>query len=369
MGREREGAAVRGLLRGDGPPGGGARLVTLTGPGGHGQDAPGPARRRRGRGGLPGTGCAWWSWPPWPTPALVPRAVAAALGLREAPGQDVTETLLQTLREQRLLLVLDNCEHLLPACAALAETLLRGCPGLQVLATSRQGLGVLGETTWPVPALGVPATAALPLAQLAQSEAVRLFVERAASVAPGFALTERNAAAVAEVCRRLDGLPLALELAAARVRTLSVEQIAARLDRRLRLLTSGSRAALPHQQTLRASMDWSYDLLAAPERQLLRPPLGLRRGLDAGGGGGRLRRRAPGAQRKAGSRRTSWTCWLAWWTSRWWWPARWSQGRTGEQRSGRGATPCRRRCASTPWRSCSPRGRRSPPRPATRPTT
>ncbi|HEX2325773.1 MAG TPA: protein kinase, partial [Chloroflexota bacterium] len=271
VGREREGAEVLGLLRGEGPRGA-VRLLTLTGPGGTGKTrlALHVAAAAGGVGGEYEQGVRLVELAPLADPALVPRAVASALGLRETPGQDVTETLLQTLREQRLLLVLDNCEHLLPACASLAETLLRGCPRLQVLATSRQGLGVQGETTWPVPALGVPATAALPLEKLAQSEAVRLFVERAASVSPGFVLTERNGGAVAEVCRRLDGLPLAIELAAARVRTLSVEQIGARLDRRLRLLTSGRRAALPHQQTLRASMDWSHDLLSPPERELFR---------------------------------------------------------------------------------------------------
>ena len=195
--------------------------------------------------------------------------MATALGAREVPGQAVAEAVADFVGPRRLLLVLDNCEHLVAACAALAETLLRACPGLQILATSRESLGVPGETRWPVPPLSVPGAAALPVARLAESEAVRLFVERAASLSPGFALTEANAAAVAEVSRRLDGIPLALELAAARVRTLSVEQIAARLDRRLRLLTSGRRAAPPHQQTLRASLDWSYDLLAEPERRLL----------------------------------------------------------------------------------------------------
>jgi non-specific serine/threonine protein kinase len=268
VGREREGAEVLGLLRGEGPRGA-VRLLTLTGPGGTGKTRLALHAAAGAAADYP-AGVRLVELAPLADAALVPRAVAAALGVRETPGQDVTETLLQTLRERRLLLVLDNCEHLLPACAALAETLLRGCPRLQVLATSRQGLGVQGETTWPVPALGVPATAALPLEQLAQSEAVRLFVERAASVSPGFVLTERNGGAVAEVCRRLDGLPLAIELAAARVRTLSVEQIGARLDHRLRLLTSGRRAALPHQQTLRASVDWSYGLLAPPERHLLR---------------------------------------------------------------------------------------------------
>ena len=201
--------------------------------------------------------------------ALVPHAVAAALGVREVAGQPLADAVADSVGPKRLLLVLDNCEHLLEACARLADALLRACPRLQVLATSREGLGVPGETRWPVPPLSVPPAGALPVARLAESEAVRLFTERAASLSPGFTLTEANAAAVAEVCRRLDGLPLAIELAAARVRALSVEQIAARLDGRLRLLTSGRRAAPPHQQTLRASLDWSYELLAEPERRLL----------------------------------------------------------------------------------------------------
>jgi non-specific serine/threonine protein kinase len=205
---------------------------------------------------------------PLAEPALVPQAVGAALGAREAPGRPLADTLVQAVGRRRLLLVLDNCEHLVDACAALADALLRACPALQILATSREALGVPGETAWPVPPLSVP-PAALPLARLAESEAVRLFTRRAQARSPGFALTEANAAAVAEVCRRLDGLPLALELAAARVSALSVQQIAARLDDHLRLLTAGRRVAPPHQQTLRASVDWSYELLAEPERRLL----------------------------------------------------------------------------------------------------
>jgi predicted ATPase len=184
--------------------------------------------------------------------------------------------------------VLDNCEHLLEACAALAEALLRACPRLRVLATSREPLGIAGEVLWRVPSLrlpevtgasgapGAPGAPGLPgdarpasVGRLADVEAVRLFVERARAVRPGFALTAGNAPAVAEVCRRLDGIPLALELAAARVRTLAVEQIAVRLDDRFRLLVGGSRTALPRQRTLGAALEWSYQLLGPAERALL----------------------------------------------------------------------------------------------------
>jgi predicted ATPase len=189
--------------------------------------------------------------------ALVPQAVATVLAVREEPGKALTATLVERLRQKRLLLVLDNCEHLLGACAALAEALLRGCPRLRILATSREGLSIPGETTYRLPSLF-------------QNDAVRLFVQRAQAATPSFTLTERNAPVVAQICHRLDGVPLAIELAAARVRVLPVEQIAARLDDRFRLLTGGSRTALPRQQTLRALIDWSYDLLTEPEQALLR---------------------------------------------------------------------------------------------------
>jgi non-specific serine/threonine protein kinase len=268
VGREREVAAVQALLRGPAESGGGARLVTLTGAGGAGKSRLALRVAAESLADYP-DGARLVELASLAEPALVPQAVAAALDVREAPGVLVAETLVQSLASRRLLLVLDNCEHLVDACAALVDTLLRGCPRLQVLATSREALSVPGETVWPVPALSVPAAVALPLPRVAESEAVRLFAERAASTTPGFALSERNAPAVAEIVRRLDGIPLAIELAAARVRALSVQQIAARLDSRLRLLTSGSRSALPHQQTLRTSIDWSYDLLSGSERRLL----------------------------------------------------------------------------------------------------
>src|SRR5262249_35098042 len=160
----------------------------------------------------------------------------------------------------------DNCEHLLSACAQLAEGLLRGCPQLRILTTSREGLGIAGETTFRVPSLSLPDPKEQSPAALAQFEAARLFVERAASALPSFALNAQNAGAVASVCHRLDGIPLAIELVAARVKALPVEQIAARLDDQFRLLTWGSRTALPRHQTLRGLIDWSHDLLCERER-------------------------------------------------------------------------------------------------------
>jgi predicted ATPase len=169
--------------------------------------------------------------------------------------------------------VLDNCEHLLEACARLADALLRACPHVTVLATSREGLGIAGEATWRVPSLAVPEAAAGPAASGAagdpsRSAAVRLFADRAAAARPGFRVTSQNATAVAAICRRLDGIPLALELAAPKVRALPPEQLLGRLEDRFRLLTGGSRTALARHQTLRAAVDWSHDLLTDQERRL-----------------------------------------------------------------------------------------------------
>ncbi len=202
---------------------------------------------------------------------LVVSTVAQTLGVHEEPGRSLLDVLVAALRERALLLVLDNCEHLVVACAALTAALLRACPDVRVLATSREGLEVAGEQLYQVSPLSVPDPDHLPpLDRLAQFEAVRLFVERARARRPDFALDARNAAAVAAICRHLDGIPLALELAAARVGALPVEGIATRLDDRFRLLTGGPRTALPRQRTLRAALDWSYDLLSEPERALLR---------------------------------------------------------------------------------------------------
>jgi predicted ATPase len=206
---------------------------------------------------------------PLSDPAGVPRAAATALGLQEEAGQPLLATLVAALRPRRLLLLLDNCEHLLDACAALATALLQACPAVRLLATSREALGLAGETAWRVPSLALPETGPLPPPEaVEQVAAVRLFVERAQLVQPDFALGAHNAETVAQICRRLDGIPLALELAAARLRGLSLAHLAARLDQRLGLLSGGSRSALPRQQTLQATVEWSYDLLSAPEQTL-----------------------------------------------------------------------------------------------------
>jgi predicted ATPase/class 3 adenylate cyclase len=201
---------------------------------------------------------------------LVPQAVASVLGVKEHAGRPVLEALVTHLQDRVLLLVLDNCEHLLDACAELIKELLQAGPRLRIVASSRQRLNVTGEAMYEVPSLAVPDPGRpMPIAVLEQYEAVRLFSERAGAAQPAFRVSDQNAAAVASICHRLDGIPLALELAAARVRTLSVQQIAVRLDDRFRLLTVGDRTTLPRQQTLRALIDWSYDLLSGQERTLL----------------------------------------------------------------------------------------------------
>ncbi|MBN0043075.1 winged helix-turn-helix domain-containing protein [Streptomyces actuosus] len=252
VGREPELAALRSDLRS-------ARLVTLVGPGGSG-------KTRLAEEAAAGIPQAWLAeLAPLDRPEAVPGAVVSALGLRETvllandlAGQqdDPVALLVDHCAPRRQLLILDNCEHVVGAAAGLAETLLTRCPGLTVLATSREPLGVPGEAVRPV-------------APLRPDQAHRLFRERAATVGPdaGEALSDQDA--VAEICRRLDGLPLAIELAAARLRMLTPRQIADRLDDRFRLLTSGSRTVLPRQQTLRAVVDWSWDLLDEPERTML----------------------------------------------------------------------------------------------------
>ena len=203
------------------------------------------------------------------SPALIVPSVAAIFGLREVKEISLEELLQNFLRNKHLLLILDNCEHLIGETALIADSLLHAAPEIQILATSREALGLTGETIYLVPSLDIPdPSRLLSLERLIQIEAVRLFVERAAAVLPAFTLTKMNAPVVAQICQRLDGIPLALELAAARVKVLSVEHILARLSDRFRLLTSGSRAALPRQQTLQATIDWSYGLLSPEERAL-----------------------------------------------------------------------------------------------------
>ena len=202
---------------------------------------------------------------------LVPGLVAAALGVQERPGIPLNDVIVDTIREKRILLVLDNCEHLVDATANLAGVVLGSCPRLKILATSREPFGVADEANWPVPSLSVPGVDHLPGAEnLTRYESVRLFVDRARLRLPTFELTPGNAGAVAEVCQKLGGLPLVVELAAARMDIMTAEQIAERLDRALGLLTGGGWAADPRHRTLRAALDWSYELLREPERELLR---------------------------------------------------------------------------------------------------
>jgi predicted ATPase len=191
--------------------------------------------------------------------------------VKEEAQRPLLETLTDFLKPKKLLLVLDNCEHLVDACAQLVGRLLQVCPNLWVLATSREALRIVGEQIYRVPSLSVPNLTPLPsLEQLMQYESVRLFVDRARLVRPSFSVNDQNASAVAEICHRLDGIPLAIELAAALVRGLTVEQIVERLSDRFRLLTAGTRMALPRHQTLRAAIDWSYELLSRAERALFR---------------------------------------------------------------------------------------------------
>ncbi len=202
---------------------------------------------------------------------MVAQAVASALGVKEEAGRPVQEALAKHVKDRQLLLILDNCEHLLPACAALVTALLQSGPHLKVLVSSREPLRAAGEATYLVPPLAVPDPQNVtPLVVLAQFDSVRLFNDRAVASQPAFQVTDQNAATVAAICHRLDGIPLALELAAARVRTLPVEKIAERLSDRFQVLTGGTRTALPRQQTLRACIDWSYNLLTEQERALLR---------------------------------------------------------------------------------------------------
>jgi len=263
VGREAEMTKIRELLRE-------TRLLTLTGTGGVGKT----------RLALQAAAEMLYEYPDgvWfaefaslSDGGLLCQTLAAVLDVREEPDRPLAETILGRLRGQQALVVLDNCEHLVDACAQLAEHLTKQCPKVRLLATSREALRAEGETVWRVPSLSVPhrtpGTEPQP-EQLTQYAAVRLFIDRAAKVKPGFAMTNDNALAVAEICERLDGVPLAIELAAARTSSLSPEQIEERLDQRFRLLTGGRRTALPRQQTLEATVAWSFELLSDPEKTL-----------------------------------------------------------------------------------------------------
>jgi predicted ATPase/DNA-binding SARP family transcriptional activator len=242
VGREREIADVEALATTQ-------RLVTLTGTGGTGKTRLAAELALR-LDWQRADSVAWVELAPCTDPLLVAQQVAVTLGLRDSSA------LVAALRDRELLLVLDNCEHVVDACAALATTLLENCPQLRIIATSREPLGVAGERVWPVP-------------PIAESEAIELFVDRANAVDPAFALTDKNKAAVAEICRRLDGIPLAIELAAARVRVLTPEQITARLADRFAILSGGARTTIPRHRCLRTAIDWSYALLGEREQTLL----------------------------------------------------------------------------------------------------
>jgi predicted ATPase/DNA-binding CsgD family transcriptional regulator len=263
VGRERELDELRRLTAS-------IRAVTLCGPGGIGKTR----LAQRVLAGLAGEfpdGVWFVDLGDLRQPDLVASRVASVIGVDEEPGRPLLDTLADALRPRRLLLALDTCEHLIDSCARLCHRLLAGSPGLHVLATSREPLRMAAETVWQVPPLSLPRPGAAETdEELSGYEAVRLFGDRAEAALPGFAVGPANVRAVAALCRSLDGVPLAIELAATWVRVLSVEQIVTRLDDRFRLLTSGDRTAPPRQRTLRSAIDWSHDLLAAREQVMLR---------------------------------------------------------------------------------------------------
>jgi predicted ATPase/class 3 adenylate cyclase len=263
VGRGAELSQVRSLVSS-------SRLVTLTGAGGCGKTR----LALQAAAELLGTvrdGVWFVSLAPLTEAEAIPGAVASVLGLAEQPGQrPVLDSLIDALREQDTLILLDNCEHVIDGAAKFCAQLVRECPRLRILATSREPLGIDGEHVYRVPSLSLPRAEAEGIDDIAASDAVRLFVERAQVQDPGFVLDDASAPLVASVCRRLDGIPLALELAAARLSSMSLQQVGDRLDQRFRLLTGGSRNAMPRQQTLQATVDWSFGLLTKPERDVLR---------------------------------------------------------------------------------------------------
>ncbi len=263
IGREDEIGEVRKLLAR-------SRLVTLTGVGGGGKTRMALEIVRDLPASFP-DGIWLVELAPLADPALVASFIVSTLGLINDPDRSPLDALVNYLRDRQTLLLLDNCEHLIETVARLVDTLVRHCPDLHVLTTSRERLEIDGEAVWLVPPLALPPTEEqLSIEALARHDAIRLFVERATAALPSFSLMEGNAAVVITLCRQLDGIPMAIELAAARVRMLRVEEIVARLEDRFRFLTGGNRTAPPRHQTLRALIDWSYDLLPAVEQRLLR---------------------------------------------------------------------------------------------------
>lgn len=263
IGRREETAELKRLLLE-------ARLLTLTGTGGSGKTRLAIQVATDLLDAFE-DGVWWVDFSTLSEGALLPQAIAKTLGAQEAAHQPLRDTLVNFLRSKELLLVLDNCEHLVDASAQITAHLLTACPQLRIMATSRESLNVAGESVWLVPTLSLPDPQKLSLLDLLMEyEGIRLFVERATAIRSDFALTEANASFVAQICHRLDGIPLAIELAAARVKVLTPQQIASRLDDRFRLLTGGNRTALPRHQTLRAAIDWSYELLTGQEQMLFR---------------------------------------------------------------------------------------------------
>ncbi|MHB0969774.1 MAG: BTAD domain-containing putative transcriptional regulator [Thermoanaerobaculia bacterium] len=258
VGREHAIGEIASLMQG-------ARLVSLTGVGGCGKTRLAAEVAHRISTGQP---AVWVELANCTDPNLVAHQIAGALSIHETSGVDATSALVGFLRERDALVVLDNCEHVIDACAEMATAILTQCPGVTMLTTSREPLGITGERVWPVPPLAVPLEEDV-VEAISRIPAVELFVDRARSANPSFALSGDNARAVGAICRRLDGIPLAIELAAARIRVLSPEQIAARLDDRFALLSGAPRAGVPRHRTLRATIDWSVALLTDQEQRLL----------------------------------------------------------------------------------------------------
>jgi predicted ATPase len=263
VGRQRELKEIGKLLAS-------SRLLTLTGPGGVGKTRLAIETAQHSLLNFI-DGVFWVGLVGLSDANLIPQEMARSVNIREVAHEPLIETLKTHLKSKDLLIVLDNCEHLIRACAQYAEQLLAASPKLKILATSIETLGLFNETTWQVPSLPLPEMQGpISLKELQDFASIKLFNERASNAKSGFVLDERNASSVAQICRRLDGIPLAIELAAARIKVLSAVEIAARLDDRFSLLTAGSRTAIPRHQTLRATIDWSYDLLTERERSLLR---------------------------------------------------------------------------------------------------
>ena len=338
IGREREVAEVRALVES-------ARLVTLTGAGGCGKTRLGLQVAAEL---LDGSGDGVWlaELAAVTDEDAVPAAISQALRLAAQPGRPALEALLDALAPQDVLIVLDNCEHLIGGCAKTAEAIVRRCPRVHLLATSREPLGIGGETIYRVPSLSLPGPGDPVPSASGSSDAVALFADRARANGVALAVDEQAGPVVVSVCRRLDGMPLAIELAAARLRSMSLAELHDRLDQRFRLLTGGSRTALERQQTLRATVGWSYSLLTGAEQLLL----GACRCSPAASAWTRPRRCAGPV---------TWTCWMSptcsgrWWTRAWWWPSPPGPGC---------GTGCWRRSGCSPPSGSSRPARRRPPR-------